>query len=411
MAAAFLLGLLSSAVVSQDPTSRVTVEAGGVVNVFHGGSVRVGNNCAASSGSGSSRLESGTSSPPPAPSHLVYDPSLQISFDSTDIQVSTLFSSKLTGFNLDNHDPGAVTVAPDGNTVHFFNGRTGMTQVDAALGLWENVPIYGIGNFQAKINACPTSPCDGVGLRGGITGPEGMAYHPVLPDTILVVDNYLSKALRLVDLVTKNVTTIATGFMSPKGLAIKDGKAFMSDAYHSRKIQQVNLSSSEVTTAYQFPSSISPAKIAMHPTQNRLFVLTFNQHCILDVNLDASVHSVLAGSCTSPGNIDATGSEARFSYPRGLAMHPNGDILFVADTLNKMIRKVDVSTGSVTHFAGAPYTSFPSGNCMSSYPCPWDGSGNVTNFQEPRDITVSGDGTFLIVVEKELVRRIDLRPQ
>src|ERR1043165_2338029 len=63
--------------------------------------------------------------------------------------------------------------------------------------------------------------------------------------------------------------------------------------------------------------------------------------------------STLAGSVDGGGYVDARGTAARFSDPRGVAVDSNGNV-FVADTGNHVIRKI-TPAGDVTTFAGTPH--------------------------------------------------------
>lgn len=66
--------------------------------------------------------------------------------------------------------------------------------------------------------------------------------------------------------------------------------------------------------------------------------------------------STLAGSATQPaGATDATGSDARFSIPQGLAVDDEGN-LYVADTGNRVIRMI-TPEGQVTTYAGQACTA------------------------------------------------------
>ena len=62
------------------------------------------------------------------------------------------------------------------------------------------------------------------------------------------------------------------------------------------------------------------------------------------------VVTTLAGNGTA-GHHDATGTEAQFNEPRGVAVDPSG-ILYVADAGNHCIRKI-TSAGVVTTLAGS----------------------------------------------------------
>ena len=65
---------------------------------------------------------------------------------------------------------------------------------------------------------------------------------------------------------------------------------------------------------------------------------------------DANTVTTVAGYAGSTGSVDATGTDARFNYPYGITT--DGTDLYVVDTNNNTIRKITVSTGAVTTFAG-----------------------------------------------------------
>ena len=60
--------------------------------------------------------------------------------------------------------------------------------------------------------------------------------------------------------------------------------------------------------------------------------------------------TTLAGSAGEPGSTDGAGASARFNFPTGLAV--DGGSLFVADSGNSTIRKIDLSTIVVSTVAG-----------------------------------------------------------
>jgi len=111
----------------------------------------------------------------------------------------------------------------------------------------------------------------------------------------------------------------------------------------------------------------------------------------------------LAGSYPTPayGYTDATGSSARFHNPRGIAVR-NGS-LYVADTSNNVIRKVVISTGVVSTYAGSPIGTSGSNNGASltsaEFNAPtglaFDSSGNlfVADYNNQTIREISSDGT------------------
>src|SRR5436190_4291607 len=59
-----------------------------------------------------------------------------------------------------------------------------------------------------------------------------------------------------------------------------------------------------------------------------------------------------AGTTGGPGSADGIGTSARFFAPSGL--WGDGKNLYVADGANHAIRKIDLSSGTVSTFAGTP---------------------------------------------------------
>lgn len=61
--------------------------------------------------------------------------------------------------------------------------------------------------------------------------------------------------------------------------------------------------------------------------------------------------SLLSGGLGAPGNLDGTGSAARFQAPYGVALDGAGN-LYVADAGNHAIRQIKLANVEVTTFAG-----------------------------------------------------------
>ncbi len=105
---------------------------------------------------------------------------------------------------------------------------------------------------------------------------------------------------------------------------------------------------------------------------------------------------VLAGNTTT-GFADGPGEAARFNGPAGAALSPNGRYIYVSDTFNDLIRRIDVSTGAVTTLAGRPQADLSG-----------DGIGVGALFEGPRAIAVTPDGSALYVADGPALRRMAL---
>ena len=105
--------------------------------------------------------------------------------------------------------------------------------------------------------------------------------------------------------------------------------------------------------------------------------------------------STLAGADRLTGLVNASGTSARFYHPTGICL--NGGYLYVTDTDNYVIRRVDLSDNSVTTFAGTGGTY---GNT--------NGTGTSASFGWLQGICT--DGTFLYVIDTlyDNIRKIEI---
>ncbi|MBX3738197.1 MAG: immunoglobulin domain-containing protein [Candidatus Didemnitutus sp.] len=125
----------------------------------------------------------------------------------------------------------------------------------------------------------------------------------------------------------------------------------------------------------------SPQDIAVDATGNA-FVVDEGNHTIRKMT-PAGVVTTFAGKPGEPGNVDGTGSAARFDSPQGIAIDSSGN-LYVTDTGNHTIRKI-TSAGVVTTLAGLAGVT---GNT--------DASGNAARFNRPRKIASDSSGNLYV---------------
>jgi sugar lactone lactonase YvrE len=108
---------------------------------------------------------------------------------------------------------------------------------------------------------------------------------------------------------------------------------------------------------------------------------TYN-HTIRKITLGGVV-TTLAGLAGNAGSTDGTGSDARFTYPFGVAADSTGNV-YVADTYNFTIRKI-TSAGVVTTLAGSP-----------GVPGSADGTGSAAQFYYPQGVAVDSAGNVYV---------------
>jgi hypothetical protein len=128
-------------------------------------------------------------------------------------------------------------------------------------------------------------------------------------------------------------------------------------------------------------------------------VIDSNNHLIRKIVLSTASVSTLAGLALSAGSTNGVGSDARFYYPRGVSVSSDGSYALVADTDNNLIRKIVLSTASVSTLAGLVLS-----------PGSTNGVGSNALFNLPRGVSVSSDGSYALVADRDnhLIRKIIL---
>jgi len=116
---------------------------------------------------------------------------------------------------------------------------------------------------------------------------------------------------------------------------------------------------------------------------NNIFVADTYNHCIRKINLKNRLVTTIAGAPGIPGFADGTQQEAKFNHPSGITVDGAGN-LYVSDTLNQKIRKIDPD-GKVTTIAGNGKKGFMDGPALGA------------EFRRPLGIASNSQGEIFIV--------------
>ena len=137
----------------------------------------------------------------------------------------------------------------------------------------------------------------------------------------------------------------------------------------------------------------SPAGLAIDAANN-LYVADSSNHTIRKIT-PTGVVSTVAGLALTPGITDGTGNGARLNTPLGVSADAAGT-LYVADTLNSMVRKI-TPTGMVTTLAGS--ATGISGSA--------DGISSAARFYSPYGIKLDASGDVYVAdTSNTTVRKI-----
>ena len=232
------------------------------------------------------------------------------------------------------------------------------------------------------------------GLFSMFNFPLGIS---ITKDDLLIIADSMNQRIRFLNTTTGQVSS----FQSPSlqglsSLSISDDQntLFFSDIVDD-KIQKLDLSSK--STAIQSINKNSksllnkPSSIAVIPNSDFIFVSDTFNHRIVKVNSKTNETSIIAGSGL-PLLTDGIGNAASFNRPLGLATI-SSSIIAVSDSENCAIRYLDVMTGSVQTIAGG----------KEGY---LDGPAKEAKFNVPSAIALTLSGNLVIADKLNHVIRL-----
>jgi DNA-binding beta-propeller fold protein YncE len=123
-------------------------------------------------------------------------------------------------------------------------------------------------------------------------------------------------------------------------------------------------------------------------TDGSLYVADDTRHLIRKIVVAAdgkATVSTIAGVAGSSGTTDGAGTTAKFNRPAGMALDKANRFLYVAEWGGNKVRKVDLSTNTVTTVAGSGTSSV------------LGGTGTAATFQIPWGVALTDDETSLYV--------------
>lgn len=255
---------------------------------------------------------------------------------------------------------------------------------------------------------------DGIGDMARFSDPSFIATD----GTNLYVTDSGNHTIRKIVIATGSVSTLAGSagnsgstdgagptarFYMPSGITTDGTDLYVAD-YGNCTIRKVVIASGVVTTLagsagiqgasdgtggsarFSYPVGITTDGASLYVTDT-------NNYTIRKVSISTGDVTTIAGSFGIQGVADGSGTTARFFYPKGITT--DGLNLFVADQGNQLIRKIVISTGVVTTFAGT------TGSFGSS-----DGFGTTAKLDGPTGITISDNILYITDAGSDKIRKI-----
>ena len=267
--------------------------------------------------------------------------------------------------------------------------------------MWHVTTFAGIGS---------TGNTDGIGTAASFTGPISITQSP---DTLYVISTE-SGALRTINKNTAEVKTIVNGSLiggyrdgngsvariqGPWGIAIHEDRLYVADTQNHR-IRAVAIGATAAATMVSTLAGNgtaehangagvtaqfnSPTGVAVSPDGKMLYVADSTNHRIRAIDLRSRAVSDIAGS--TQGTNNGVGTAAQFNQPANIAVSPDGKMLYVTDKNNHRIRAVVIASKRVSTLAGSTQGTN-------------DGVGVAAQFHTPIGIAVSPDGKMLYVAD------------
>ncbi|HLE63533.1 MAG TPA: thioredoxin-like domain-containing protein, partial [Pyrinomonadaceae bacterium] len=138
-----------------------------------------------------------------------------------------------------------------------------------------------------------------------------------------------------------------------------------------------------------------PGKIVADQKSGRLLIADSNHNRIVITKLDGTLLETVGSG--ERGLADGTFDRASFYRPQGMAL--DGDVLYVADTANNLIRQVDLKTRSVTTIAGT-------GKQMREYF--QTGLAPTVSLSSPWDLQLVGRALYIAMAGPHQIWKLDL---
>jgi hypothetical protein len=250
-----------------------------------------------------------------------------------------------------------------------------------------------------------------IGSRDG--SGELAKFNDIVDGTVLDKSMYLTDTIncliRKVDLETGTVKTIVgasrtCAYTDGIGTAARSGSPwaitndgtyvyFTENAGH--RIRRYNPSNDEVITIAGSGTAGGNDAIGTLATFNNprgiatdgtsLYVGDYAGHVIRKIDITSRTVTTIAGSYSSAGNTNGNGASARFNQPSGLSII--GNQLYVSERNASRIRKIDLTTNNVSTVAG-----------LYNNRAFVDGASSSARFNYIEGITT--DGTYLYVADR-----------
>ncbi|MBA2114392.1 thioredoxin-like domain-containing protein [Bremerella alba] len=153
-----------------------------------------------------------------------------------------------------------------------------------------------------------------------------------------------------------------------------------------------------------------PGKVLADEKSNRLFISDSNHNRIVITSLDGELQEVIGSG--EIGSADGAYESAQFDHPQGMALKQ--DTLYVADTENHLIRKIDLKEKQVSTIAGVGeqaknnWPGVGEDATLSSLPKRFVGTPKTTPINSPWALWPHGDSLYIAMAGPHQIWKMKL---
>lgn len=244
--------------------------------------------------------------------------------------------------------------------------------------------------------------------------PAGLATD----NRTVYVANSRNNTIVAVDVVSHSITNLAgtnfqdgsndgvgptARFNSPDGMALVNRDLYVLDTNNS-DLRKINLDTHAVSTAAgtaNISGTDDGHANAAHfnlPTQiatdgQNLYISDSGNNLVRRLSLADGMVKTIGGQAQVAGKVDGPAAKSEFNGPSGIAT--DGKSVWIADTGNEEIRKIDLSTMTTSTIAGTG----EEGNK--------DGPGAQAQFSNPGALCLNGTTLYVMDGDNHAIRKID----